>query len=267
MSARLAGRCINIHHSFLPSFRGAKPYQQAYDRGVKLIGATAHYVSAELDEGPIIEQEVERVDHTMSPEELVGIGRDIENVVLARAIRYHVEHRVLADHEVVAAAAGAQDRHTEERVIDFFAGFRAEREGGMVLRVGEIDGVGFARDETDEAFFQAQHGLVDGFALEAFGGVQLERAVDAQHVDGAHLRHHVGGDQHDDLVQAFLRADRLRHDLAEPAQQHARTAESATHGLRPQGRWPDRDLPRSRIEFIRCRRGVPVAATVSHQRL
>jgi len=95
LCARLEGRAINIHHSFLPSFRGAKPYQQAYDRGVKLIGATAHYVSPELDEGPIIEQEVERVDHTMSPEELVGIGRDIENVVLARAVRYHIEHRVL----------------------------------------------------------------------------------------------------------------------------------------------------------------------------
>ena len=81
----------------------------------------------------------------------------------------------------------------------------------------------------------AQHGEVDGFALQAFGGVQLERAVDAQHVDGAHLRHHVGGDQDDDLVEALLRADRLRHDLAEPAQQHARTAKRATHGVRSSG--------------------------------
>jgi formyltetrahydrofolate deformylase len=92
---RLAGRCINIHHSFLPSFRGAKPYQQAYNRGVKLIGATAHYVSAELDEGPIIEQEVARVDHTMDPEELVALGRDIENIVLARSVKAHIEHRIL----------------------------------------------------------------------------------------------------------------------------------------------------------------------------
>lgn len=92
---RMAGRVINIHHSFLPSFKGAKPYHQAYARGVKLIGATAHYVTSNLDEGPIIEQEAERVDHTMTPDDLVAIGRDIENVVLARAVRYHVEHRVL----------------------------------------------------------------------------------------------------------------------------------------------------------------------------
>ncbi len=95
LCAQLAHRAINIHHSFLPSFRGAKPYHQAYARGVKLIGATAHYVAAELDEGPIIEQEVERVDHTLAPDTLVAVGRDIENVVLARAVKYHVEHRVL----------------------------------------------------------------------------------------------------------------------------------------------------------------------------
>jgi len=92
---KLTGRAINIHHSFLPSFRGAKPYHQAYTRGVKLIGATAHYVTSGLDEGPIIEQEVERVDHTMTPDDFVAMGRDIENVVLARAVKYHVEHRVL----------------------------------------------------------------------------------------------------------------------------------------------------------------------------
>ncbi len=92
---RLAGRCINIHHSFLPSFRGAKPYHQAHQRGVKIIGATAHYVTPELDEGPIIEQAVERVDHTKTPDDLVAVGRDIEAVVLARAVQYHVERRVL----------------------------------------------------------------------------------------------------------------------------------------------------------------------------
>jgi len=91
----LKGRAINIHHSFLPSFKGAKPYFQAHDRGVKLIGATAHYVTADLDEGPIIEQDVERVDHTLSPDDFAAVGRDVECVVLARAVRWHVEHRVL----------------------------------------------------------------------------------------------------------------------------------------------------------------------------
>lgn len=95
LCSQLSGRAINIHHSFLPGFKGAKPYHQAYDRGVKLIGATAHYVTAELDEGPIIEQSVERVSHANSPEELVEIGRDIEAVTLQRAVRWHAEHRVL----------------------------------------------------------------------------------------------------------------------------------------------------------------------------
>lgn len=95
MCRALTGHCINIHHSFLPSFKGAKPYHQAYERGVKLIGATAHYVTADLDEGPIIEQAVERVDHTNTPAQLVAIGKDLENIVLARAVRYHTERRVL----------------------------------------------------------------------------------------------------------------------------------------------------------------------------
>ncbi len=93
--AALKGRAINIHHSFLPSFKGARPYFQAHARGVKLIGATAHYVTAELDEGPIIEQDVQRVDHAMSAEDFTAVGRDIECVVLARAVRWHVERRVL----------------------------------------------------------------------------------------------------------------------------------------------------------------------------
>ena len=91
---QLAGRAINIHHSFLPGFKGAKPYHQAFERGVKLIGATAHYVTSDLDEGPIIEQEVQRVDHALRPDDLVAIGRDTETVALARAVRYHTEHRV-----------------------------------------------------------------------------------------------------------------------------------------------------------------------------
>jgi formyltetrahydrofolate deformylase len=91
----LKGRAINIHHSFLPSFKGAKPYAQAHHRGVKLIGATAHFVTGDLDEGPIIEQDVERVDHSMDAETLSAIGRDVECVVLARAVKWFVEHRVL----------------------------------------------------------------------------------------------------------------------------------------------------------------------------
>ncbi len=92
-----SGRAINIHHSFLPGFKGAKAYHQAHARGVKLIGATAHYVTTDLDEGPIIEQEVARVDHTMTPEELVNIGADLESVVLNRAVKWHAEQRVFAN--------------------------------------------------------------------------------------------------------------------------------------------------------------------------
>ena len=95
MSSALDGRAINIHHSFLPSFVGARPYHQAHERGVKLIGATAHYVTPILDGGPIIEQDVGRVDHSMSAEEFVAMGRDIEATVLARAVKFHLEHRVL----------------------------------------------------------------------------------------------------------------------------------------------------------------------------
>ena len=91
---QLAGRAINIHHSFLPGFKGAKPYHQAYARGVKLIGATAHYVTSDLDEGPIIEQEVQRVDHAYLADDLVSVGRDTETVALSKAVKYHLEHRV-----------------------------------------------------------------------------------------------------------------------------------------------------------------------------
>lgn len=97
LSGALRGKAINIHHSFLPSFKGARPYFQAHDRGVKLIGATAHYVTADLDEGPIIEQDVERVDHTHTPESLTAIGADVERRALAKAVRWHAEHRVLLD--------------------------------------------------------------------------------------------------------------------------------------------------------------------------
>lgn len=105
MCAFLSGRCINIHHSFLPGFKGAKPYHQAHARGVKIIGATAHYVTPDLDEGPIIEQETSRVSHAHTPEDMERIGRDLESVVLARAVRYHIEQRVLlrGDRTVVFA--------------------------------------------------------------------------------------------------------------------------------------------------------------------
>ncbi len=95
--AKYPGRIINIHHSFLPGFKGAKPYHEAHRRGVKLIGATAHYVTADLDDGPIIEQAVERADHTMSPEDLAAIGRDVESLTLARAVKLQLEHRVFVN--------------------------------------------------------------------------------------------------------------------------------------------------------------------------
>jgi formyltetrahydrofolate deformylase len=95
LAAKLSGKCINIHHSFLPGFKGAKPYHQAHERGVKLIGATAHYVTSDLDEGPIIEQDVERISHRDDPEDLVRRGRDIERRVLARAVSYHLESRII----------------------------------------------------------------------------------------------------------------------------------------------------------------------------
>ncbi|MGV6873158.1 formyltetrahydrofolate deformylase [Pseudochelatococcus sp. B33] len=98
LSNRLYGMVINIHHSFLPSFKGAKPYHQAHERGVKLIGATAHYVTPDLDEGPIIEQETERVSHAMTTDDFVAAGRDIESRVLARAVKYHLEGRVMLNH-------------------------------------------------------------------------------------------------------------------------------------------------------------------------
>lgn len=97
MCEALKGRIINIHHSFLPSFKGAKPYEQAHKRGVKLIGATAHFVTSNLDEGPIIEQDVARVDHAMNPTTLTSVGRDVESIVLARAVKWFTEHRVLLD--------------------------------------------------------------------------------------------------------------------------------------------------------------------------
>jgi len=105
LSTRLFGKAINIHHSFLPSFKGAKPYHQAHERGVKIIGATAHYVTPDLDEGPIIEQDTARVTHAMSPEDLIAVGRDVESRVLARAVKLHLESRVMLNgHRTVVFA-------------------------------------------------------------------------------------------------------------------------------------------------------------------
>jgi formyltetrahydrofolate deformylase len=106
MAGFLSGRCINIHHSFLPSFKGAKPYHQAHARGVKMIGATAHYVTGDLDEGPIIHQDAEAITHTDSPDDLVRLGRDVERRVLARAVRYHLQHRVLLNGRKTVVFAG-----------------------------------------------------------------------------------------------------------------------------------------------------------------
>jgi formyltetrahydrofolate deformylase len=106
LAAKLAGRCINIHHSFLPGFKGAKPYHQAHQRGVKLIGATAHYVTSDLDEGPIIEQDVERISHRDTPDDLVRKGRDIERRVLARALADHLDDRVILNGSKTVVFAG-----------------------------------------------------------------------------------------------------------------------------------------------------------------
>ena len=106
LAAKLAGRCINIHHSFLPGFKGAKPYHQAHQRGVKLIGATAHYVTSDLDEGPIIEQDVERISHRDTPDDLVRKGRDIERRVLARALADHLDDRVILNGRKTVVFAG-----------------------------------------------------------------------------------------------------------------------------------------------------------------
>lgn len=113
---KMSGRIINIHHSFLPSFKGANPYRQAYDRGVKLIGATAHYVTADLDEGPIIEQDTVRVTHAQSPEDYVSLGRDVEAVVLSRAIHAHIHHRVFLNGSRTVVFPASPGGYASERM-------------------------------------------------------------------------------------------------------------------------------------------------------
>ena len=113
---RMAGRIINIHHSFLPSFKGANPYKQAYERGVKLIGATAHYVTADLDEGPIIEQDTVRVTHAQSASDYVTMGRDVEAQVLARAIHAHIHHRVFPNGAKTVVFPASPGGYASERM-------------------------------------------------------------------------------------------------------------------------------------------------------
>ncbi|MDG1834366.1 MAG: formyltetrahydrofolate deformylase, partial [Pseudomonadales bacterium] len=107
LTEQLTGQCINIHHSFLPGFKGAKPYHQAFDRGVKVIGATAHYVTSDLDEGPIIEQMLTRVDHNYGSDQLIGVGRDNECMALARAVKYHIERRVFLNGNKTVVFSGS----------------------------------------------------------------------------------------------------------------------------------------------------------------
>ncbi len=114
--AKMSGRIINIHHSFLPSFKGANPYKQAYDRGVKLIGATSHYVTAELDEGPIIEQDTVRVTHAQSPEDYVSLGREVESSVLARAVHAHIHHRVFINGSRTVVFPASPGSYASERM-------------------------------------------------------------------------------------------------------------------------------------------------------
>ncbi|MDK4706631.1 formyltetrahydrofolate deformylase, partial [Rhizobium sp. CNPSo 4062] len=116
MCQKMSGRIINIHHSFLPSFKGANPYKQAYERGVKLIGATAHYVTADLDEGPIIEQDTARITHAQSAEDYVSIGRDVESQVLARAIHAHIHHRTFINGNRTVVFPASPGSYASERM-------------------------------------------------------------------------------------------------------------------------------------------------------
>ena len=171
-------------------------------------------------------------------------------------------------HQHAERVAGAQDRHAEEGMVDFFAGLRAERERRVALRVAQVERRRLAGDEADQALMRAQHGAVDGVAVEAFGGVELQRVVDAQHIGRADLGHHVGRDQHHDLVQAFLGGDLLRHGFAEPSQQDAGASRRAPHVPIPPprsqhagvaGSW--RQIQRkTTILFIRRRRKRPKPA-------
>ncbi len=150
--------------------------------------------------------------------------------------------RAVLHHEHAERVAGAQDRHAQEGVVDFFAGFRAVGEGRVALRVGEVQRGRFAGDKADEALMGAQDGQMDGVALQTFGGIEFEGVVDAQHIDRADLGHHVGRDHHHDLVETLLRADGLRHHFAEPSQQDAGASQRSAHRLPSSGLGPGRRL-------------------------
>ena len=143
-------------------------------------------------------------------------------------------------HQHAERIAGPQDRHAEERMVDFFAGFRPERERRVALRVREVERARLAGDQADEALMRVQHRSVHRVAVQTFGGVEFERVIDAQHVTGADLGHHVGRDQHHDLVQALLGRDLLRHGFAEPSQQDAGASRRAPHVLVSSPANPDR---------------------------
>ena len=157
--------------------------------------------------------------------------------------------RLVLHHQHAERVAGPQDRHAEEGQVDLFPGLGLVGEGGMVLGVGQRQGLGRGGDEADEALALPHGRLVDGFPVQPLGGVELEAAVRVEHIDRAHLGHHVEGDLDDDLVEARLGRDRLRHDLAQPAQQQSRSGQSATHRPLPSrpsvaGRPAPRRLPR-----------------------
>ena len=163
-------------------------------------------------------------------------------------------------HQHAEGIAGAQDRHAEERVIDLFAGLRSERERRVALRIVEVERGGLARHQADQALMGAQHGAMHGVAVQALGGIQFQGVVDAQHIGRADLGHHVGRDQHHDLVQPLLGADVLRHGFAEPSQQDAGASRRAPHVLKPSPRgqpagWPELALTSldTTILFIRRR--------------
>lgn len=207
------------------------------------------------DDARLVEQhmaEADALDHRRTPERGGTVEREVAGVLyrlqLARGDEFGEEHRrrlkrldfllgidaanLVLDDEHAERVAAAQDRYAEEGVVDFFARLRLVGEGRMLLRLGERQRLGALGDEADEAFARVHGGLMHGLAIEAFGGVKFETLVGAQHVDGADLGDHVRGDLHHDLVETRLRAHRLRADFAQPAQQKAGAAKSATHQIR-----------------------------------
>ncbi|MGY3495047.1 5,10-methylene-tetrahydrofolate dehydrogenase/methenyl tetrahydrofolate cyclohydrolase/folate-dependent phosphoribosylglycinamide formyltransferase PurN [Bradyrhizobium sp. USDA 4502] len=157
---RMAGKIINTHHSFLPSFKGASPYRQAYQRGVKLIGATAHYVTADLDEGPIIEQDIVRITHAQSPDDYVSLGRDVESQVLARAIHAHIHHRTFINGSRTVVFPAGPGSYASDRVVDAMANII----NGKSVAASVIDAV-----KADAARLVTEAGIMPGLAVIIVG--------------------------------------------------------------------------------------------------